>query len=185
MSTPDLRLAVSDLLTRAGARIRGRNRADCPRCKRQRAVSFNEAKGAYHCHGAGCDFSGGPRKLARELGIARRLSPAEYRDAREDWERADRAARTLYGRVQARRFELLEGVRSLGRLELAAHEAGADHPATWDALALVYRDSPVLLAELEILENGGAAHLIRFVSAARVRESSFCSVLVETRQTLP
>ena len=157
--------ALADLLTRTGARIRGRGRADCPRCKRQRAVSFDEARAVYHCHGAGCDFSGGAGTLARELGLARRVSRAEYREARENWERADRAARALYGRVQARRFDLLEHLRGLGRLELAAHRAGADHPATWDALALVYRESPVLLAELEILENRGAADVIRFLNA--------------------
>ena len=78
MSTTAQHFALTDLLTRAGAHIRGR-RADCPRCKRQRAVSFDESRGVYHCHGSGCDFSGGTVKLAREQGLAARLTAAEYR----------------------------------------------------------------------------------------------------------
>ncbi len=75
--------ALTDLLTRAGARIRGR-RADCPKCKRQRTVSFDESRGVYHCHGAGCAFSGGAETLARELGLARQLGEAEYRELRQN-----------------------------------------------------------------------------------------------------
>ena len=164
MSTPRFGMALTDLLTRAGARIRGRNRADCPRCKRQRAVSFDESKAVFHCHGAGCNFSGGSGTLARELGLGRRLSPAEYREAIDNRQRADRAARLLYDRVQAWRFEFLARLRSLGRLELQAHEAGADHPATWDALALVYREQPAILAELAILEDSSAADLLQFLT---------------------
>ncbi len=37
--------------------------------------------------------------------------------------------------------------------------------ATWDALETVYRDRPALLAELAILENCGAADLLRFLTA--------------------
>jgi hypothetical protein len=159
-------LALTELLSRAGARIRGRGRADCPRCKRHRTVSFDESKSVYYCHGAACDFSGSYATLARELGLARRLTAAEYRELRENRERADRGARDLYERVRARRFELLECVRRLGQLELSAHQAGADHPATWGALALVYRERPALLAELAILENSCAADLIRFLSAS-------------------
>ena len=62
-------LSVDAERTRTGARIRGNGRADCPRCKRQRAVSFDESRGIHYCHGAGCDFSGGSVKLAREQGL--------------------------------------------------------------------------------------------------------------------
>lgn len=158
--------ALDDLLVIAGARIRGRGRADCPRCQRPRALSFDESRGVYHCHGSGCDFSGGAAKLARELGLSRPLGSAEREQFRWKQERADHAARTLYARVQARRFELLNELRALGRLGLLAHEAGANHPATWGALALLYREWPGVAAELRILENCGAADLIRFLSAA-------------------
>lgn len=158
-------LPIAELLTRAGARIRGRGRADCPRCKRWRTVSFDESKGVYHCHGAACDFSGGAGTLARELGLARRLTRAEYRELCENRDLAESAARGLYRRVQTRRFELSEHLRGLDALESKAHQAGPDHPATWGALALVYQQRPGLLAELAILENAGPADLVRFASA--------------------
>jgi hypothetical protein len=62
--------------------------------------------------------------------------------------------------TRARRFELLEELPSLDRLEFSAHQAGADHPAAWGALALVHSVRPALLAELTILENCGAADLL-------------------------
>lgn len=67
-------------------------------------------------------------------------------------------------RVQARRFELLEELRSLGRLAATALRFG-DDPSTWDALALANVKRPALLVELTILENCGAADLFRFLSA--------------------
>jgi ribosomal protein L37AE/L43A len=151
--------ALTDLLTRAGAQIRGR-RVDCPRCKRQRTVSFDESRGVYHCHGAGCDFSGGAAKLAREQGLTTRLTAAEYREVCQNRERADRAARLLYKRVKARRFELSGLLHTVNDMESAAHILGPDNPATWDALAQVCGKRPGLLAELAILENCGAADLI-------------------------
>jgi hypothetical protein len=141
-------------------------------------VSFDDSRAVYHCHGAGCDFSGGAGKLASELGVARRLSPAERRETARNTERADREARALYERVKARRFEVSEELRGLGRTELQAREAGMSDPAAWDALALVYRKRPTLLAELTILENYGAANLIRFLSAgSELREQVIDGVL--------
>lgn len=156
-------LALTDLLTRAGARICGR-RADCPKCKRQRTVSFDESRGVYHCHGAGCNFSGGAAKLAREQGLTTRLTANEYREVCQNRQRADRAARVLYERVKARRFELQEELHALNRIEAGAHDAGPTD-AVWDALARVYAERPALLVELATLENGGAADLVRFLSA--------------------
>jgi hypothetical protein len=171
-------LPFSDLLTRAGAVIRSRTRADCPRCKRQRAINFDESKGVYHCHGAGCDFSGGSAKLARDLGLARTLSRQERGQLHQQYESADRAARVLYARVKARRFELLQELRWLGRIEWQADQAGMDHHGTWDALALVYRQRPGLLAELAILENWGAADLVQFFRAdAEIRQRAIARVI--------
>ena len=164
-SAAEPQFALDDLLVRAGARIRGRGRADCPRCKRLRSVSFDESKGVYHCHGAACNFSGGIAKLARELGLARSLSQSEHEQLRRKHERADRAAKTLFQRVQAKRFGLLQRLRAVGRVELAAHEAGADHPNTWDWLARAYRERPHVLTELTMLENSKTGDLIRFLTA--------------------
>jgi ribosomal protein L37AE/L43A len=156
--------ALTDLLTRAGARIYGNGRADCPRCKRPRAVSFDESRGVYFCHGAGCDFSGGTAKLAREQGLAKRLTPAEYREVCDNRERADRAARAIFERVRARRSELLDNLHALNRIEQGAHTVGSGSPDVWGALALVCRERPLILAELTILEDSPPTHLIRFLA---------------------
>jgi len=151
---------IGSLLEQAGARPRG-NRHDCPKCGGLRTITRTDE--CFYCHK--CQWKGNTVSLAKELGLYQRLSPAEYRELRQERERADRAARALYERVKARRFQLLDGLDTLNRLELVAHEAGRDNPATWDGLAPVYGRRPTLLAELAILENGGAADLIRFLSA--------------------
>ena len=175
-TTPGVEYDMADLLTDAGCTLRGRNRADCPRCGAMRTVSYSAE--VFCCHHAGCDFRGNAFTLARELGLARRLSPAEYRELCQERERADRAARALYERVQARRFEFLDELRGLNRVEAGAHEAGMAHPSTWDALALVYRERPKVLAELVILENSSAADLVRSLAATpEVREQAIEGVL--------
>ena len=155
--------SIPELLEQAGARPRG-NRHDCPKCGGFRTVTHSAE--AFFCHK--CQWKGNAVSLAKELGVYQRLSPAEYRELRQNRERADHAARALYERVKARRFELLEELRGLGRLEVEAHTAGADHPATWGALALVYRNKPGILAELAFLENSPARALVRFFSSRRL-----------------
>jgi len=161
------KFTLTDLLTTAGARVRGRGRADCPRCKRQRSVSFDESRGVYYCHGAGCDFSGGAAKLANEQGLTTGLTANEYSEVCQNRHRADRAARLLYGRVKARRSELLALLHSLNEMEAAAHMFGPDDPAAWDTFGTVYGERPAVLAELAILEHCRAADLIRFLSERR------------------
>jgi hypothetical protein len=127
-------------------------------------VSFDESRGVYHCHGAGCDFSGGAAKLAREQGLAEHLTPAEYHEVRQNRERADRAAHAIYERVKTRRFELLEHLHALNSIEQGADQAGPRHLRVWEALALVYRERPLILAELTILEDSPPSELIRFLA---------------------
>jgi hypothetical protein len=67
----------------------------------------------------------------------------------------------------------------LNRLELRAQDAGLDHPATWDVLALVYGGRPALLSELAILENCGAADLIRFLSADNAMQERAITRVIE------
>ena len=148
------------LLEQSGAHPRG-NRHDCPRCGGRRTLTHTDE--VFYCHK--CQWKGNTATLAKELGVYRPLPSTEYREVQQKRERADRAARTLYQHLTARRFELLEDLRGLGKLELSAHRAGADHPAAWSALALVYRERPTLLAQLAVLENWGAAHLVRFFAA--------------------
>jgi hypothetical protein len=156
---------IEELLAQL-TRIRSHNRADCPDCKRFRAVSFDEAKRVYHCHGAGCAFSGGIATLRQRLGIRREWLPRSgYLRQQQERERAQVAAERLAAAVNRHRMELLTILRELNRREALARDAVPDHPAAWGALALVYRERPNVLAELAILENYRALELVRFFVA--------------------
>ena len=137
------------------------NRHDCPKCGGLRTVTHSDE--AFYCHK--CQWKGNTVSLAKELGLYQRLSTAECREVHQRRERASRAARELYEGVKARRFELLDDLHSLNRLELQAHQAGVDDPATWGALALVYAERPGILAGLAFLENSPADKLLQFLSA--------------------
>jgi hypothetical protein len=156
---------ITSLLEMTGARIRGRNRADCPDCKRPRAVSFNET--AFCCHGIDCDFHGGIGTLRKRLGICPQWLPKRehIRQCRER-ERVHHAAERLCAAVKARRTELLQALHTLSRIEVGALRAGPEKPSVWDALAVVYRERPGTLAELAFLENANARGLVRFLAAA-------------------
>lgn len=143
---------LADLLERAGARICSRGRADCPQCKRQRAVSFNESKGLYHCFGADCDFSGGLASL-RRLGIRQWLPRDEYIRQCQERERAERDRCRRYSLARRRWTESLDELHALNRLEQKAHDVGPDHPATWNALALVYREHREVEAALDYVDD--------------------------------
>jgi hypothetical protein len=179
--TPQFDLLI--LLKMSGARIRGSRRADCPECKRFRSVSFNDR--AFCCHGLDCQFKGVSRTLSRRLGIQREWLPRhEYIRQRLDRERAEHAAATLYAAVRARWLMLIDRLHELNKLELRAHADGATQGKTWDALGVVYSERPMVLAELAILENSGASHLIQLLGAggkaqartiARVVERGFVS----------
>jgi hypothetical protein len=91
---------------------------------------------------------------------------------------ANRAAWTLYQRVKARRFELLDELDTLSPLESLAHEAGTDHPAAWDALAHCYGTRSGVLAELAILETANAADLLRFLSASQEEQEQVLQTVI-------
>ena len=140
------------LLEMIGARLRGRNRADCPECKRFRAVSFTDE--TFFCHG--CQWKGNAVTLANELGIYRRIPSAEYREQSRKRERTSEAACRLYSLAHQRQLELREVLRELGRLELAAHHAGPTEEA-WEILSTVYAERPAIEQELDALESGDPA----------------------------
>jgi hypothetical protein len=153
---------IGALLEMAGARIRGRNRADCPDCKRPRAESFNET--AFCCHGIDCGFHGGPGTLRKRLGIERQWLPkAEYIRHCRERERVHDAALRLYAAAHARQLELRDDLRILGRLEERAHEMGADDPNTWEILSTVYELRPAIERDLDVLESGSAKDIFQAV----------------------
>jgi ribosomal protein L37AE/L43A len=173
VGTVAIQSGITDLLEQAGARPRG-NRHDCPKCGGLRTVTHTAER--FYCHH--CQWKGNAITLAKELGMYHRLPSAEYRELRQSRERADRAARQLYERVKARRMELLDLLHSLNRLETAAHDAGPDSVRVWDVLEVVYGKRPGVLAELAVLENYGAAALIRFLNSdAPERESTIAGVI--------
>ncbi|HXH48172.1 MAG TPA: hypothetical protein VNM47_02260 [Terriglobia bacterium] len=162
-----IQFEITDLLPLAGATPPryGRGKWDCPRCCGPACLSVDAGRGLYHCFHAGCNFAGNAGMLARELGLARRLSRAEYCELRQMRERADEAALALYATVKARGFELLDRLHDLNRRESVAHDAGPTE-AAWDSLAAVYRERPVIESELDFLENAHAADILAKLAEA-------------------
>lgn len=173
MSVTAVQSGIVELLEMAGARPRG-NRHDCPKCGGRRTITHTEE--CFYCHK--CQWKGSVVTLQKDLGIYQRIPSAEYRELRRNRERAASAARELYEKVKARRIELLDALHDLNRLESLAHDAGPEKPGTWDALETVYDNRPGVLAELTLLENSGAADVIRFLAAdAPTRQSTIAAVI--------
>ena len=165
MTVAALDYAMPELLERAGCTLRGRNRADCPRCGARRTVSYTEE--VFCCHHAGCDFRGNTFQLARQLGLARRLSPAEARGLRERRERAHTLAEGCARKLRARRQELYQAHRELLSIRTEVHDGWcceSANEAVWDALARVYTELPRVRAELLILETALVRDRLRFLN---------------------
>ena len=173
---------ITSLLEMTGARIHGRNRADCPDCKRPRAVSFTDT--AFYCHGIDCEFHGGIGTLRKRLGIGREWLPkAEYIRQCRERERAHDAAERLCAAARARRFVLYDELGSLNRIEAGAHRAGPCE-AAWSALAMVYAGRPRILAELAVLENSRVTDLVEFLAGgAEAQARAIDSVLLRGGMT--
>jgi len=164
---------IRTLLEQAGARPRG-NRHDCPKCGGLRTITRTDE--CFYCHK--CGWKGNAVTLGKELGMYRRLPSAEYLELRQRSEQAERSAADLYERVKTRRFELYDELHSLNRVEVGAH-ARPDHPAVWDAFALVYRQRPAILAELTFLENAHARAITRFLAATPEEQQALIDRVLE------
>jgi hypothetical protein len=160
--SPTVGYDLEALLEQHGCQRRG-FRYDCVRCGGRRTINYTHE--VFICHR--CGWKGNAVTLAKDLGIYRRLSPAEYQELRQRRQQADHAAVVLYQRIRTRRLELFDQLHALNRLEIQAHDAGPDHPLTWGALALVHGERPRVTAELAILENGLASDLIAFLEENR------------------
>src|SRR5207249_4584058 len=161
MTVAALDYAMPELLERAGCTLRGRNRGDCPRCGGRRTVSYTEE--VFCCHHAGCDFQGNAFQLARQLGLVRRLSPAEAHEQRERRDRARALAGECARKLRARRQELYRAHRELLSIRAEAHE-GERSETVWDALARVYTELRRVRAELLILESAPVRDRLRFLN---------------------
>src|ERR1051326_104221 len=151
---------VPSLLQMLGVHIRGK-RADCPECRRPRAVSLNDE--AFCCHGIDCNFRGGIGALRRRLGLRRERCPsAQYRELCVKRERAHEAAQQLYHAVHSRRMELLDFLHDLSRLGALVWD-NSDPESTWQTLKIIYSDRQCITAELAILENSSTGELVRLL----------------------
>lgn len=167
MSTMELQFEMGELLERAGAKPRGRGRADCPRCGGKRTISHNRA--LFNCHHAGCGFQGSIHTLAKELGLARPLSAAERQEFHQGLSFAREAAGQALERVRSRRFELYEAHRSLLSILLSASERLKQNPEderAWAALASTDRELPKIRAELAMLEYAPVGDRLALLNAS-------------------
>ena len=169
MSIMELQFAMGELLERAGAKLRGRGRADCPRCGGRRTLSYTSS--LFKCHHAGCGFQGSSHNLAKELGLARPLSLAEREELQQRLLCAREAAGQALGRVRSRRLELYEAHRSLLSILLSASERLKQNPEderAWTALAYRGRELPKVRAELAMLESVPVGDRLALLNASNV-----------------
>jgi hypothetical protein len=158
---------LRELLEQAGARIRSAKRADCPSCHKQYAVSFDAERGLFKCHGWSketqqyCDFQGNVWMLKNRLGLTERLPPREYAAQMREMER-ERNARIERVTNNRELSKMLRGrLRQFDRIEVRAHERGAELIARgrqpgrvlWDALELVERKRPSLIETLDRIDR--------------------------------
>ena len=140
---------LADLLDRAGFRVRGNKRADCPSCPEHSRATVAFTGEVYFCHR--CKRTGNRESLARELGllaidnesVARRRR--EAREAARLREVADRLRKSERRVLTLCRDNLL-GLVALRRnagARLVAIDAGAQErffqetECAWDALRFV------------------------------------------------
>jgi hypothetical protein len=169
MSTVGTEYSVVELLERAGAKLVGRNRADCPQCQGKRTVAYRGE--VFFCHHARCDFKGNVRTLARSLGLLQPMTPEQAREFRAVREESRQAAACVLGRIRERRFQLCEAYRSLlcirdgttRRLKLKPEDDLA-----WKGLQYFYRECPAVAAELAFLQHGPVADRVAFLEATEV-----------------
>lgn len=155
---------MRELLEHVGCKLRGNHRADCNSCGGRRTTAYTDD--VYFCHR--CGAKGNAYTLARELGLARRLPPAEARKLYRRRELGKAWGRAAYERARTRRFDLYEAFRSWVTILCGASEKlreDLNDQIAWEALALAYQESPKVQAELAILEDAPIAERVRFLAA--------------------
>jgi hypothetical protein len=131
-------LSMSDLLERAGFRLRGRNRADCIHCSGSAIATVALTGNVAYCHR--CKWTANTIMLAKELGLLS-TDPESRRQRRAE------AREIAKHRATIRRFEVWRTacikfysakLRRLGRQAALATQVLNKYPDTepaWDALA--------------------------------------------------
>lgn len=163
MSVTTVEYDLADLLRRVGARVRGK-RADCPWCRGRRTISHTDQ--VYFCHR--CGAKGNAFTLARDLGLAPRLSPADARAFCLERERAEAAANAFLALVQKARFGLDTLHIALLNLGDRVHErlkANHEDETAWDVLAYLHAELPRIRAQLTLLSHGTVGDRLAWLEA--------------------
>ena len=179
MNSVQTQYKVPELLTRAGATLQGRDRADCPRCGKRRTISHTEE--VFNCHEATCDFKGNAVTLARELGLLKPLPPREAAELRRTRERARRAAEEVSYRLRERRLTLQEEHRQLLDIYYGGQERlkrDRDPKIGQTLVAYAKKQLRKIRAELVLLEDGPLLEHIRYLDANEGKqEGMVCAVI--------
>ena len=179
MNTVQTQYDVPSLLVRAGATLRPRGRADCPRCGKRRTVSY--ATGVFNCHHTGCNFQGNTITLARELGLLKPLPPREAEELRRTRERARRAAEEVSYRLRERRLTLQEEHRQLLNIYYGGQERlKRDRDPKIGQILATYAKKQLrrVDAELAIVEGSPIPQRLRYLNANEGRQKGMvCAVI--------
>jgi hypothetical protein len=162
-----LAYSLAHLLERTGAKLVGRNRANCPECRSRRTISYTDR--VYYCHHAGCKFQGNVSTLAKRLGLLSRLSPARMAAERQAWHDARHAADYLLGKLKAEKVKLQTAHVSLLNAQNSATQRLKFHredSATWAALAFIFAELPLLRAALSIMEDAPIPQRLAFLDGS-------------------
>ena len=176
--TPAVAYDLPLLLQKAGARLVGRERFDCPKCHRKRTGSYHDE--VFYCHG--CGYKGNSVSLAKELCLARPMSREEYRAIRLQRERAHEAATLSVALRRARRWQLYDQHQTLLGIHAGATRALRREPeneTAWAALAFAFCELPKTRAELLLLECAPFAERRAFMRASRTERTTAIERIIE------
>jgi hypothetical protein len=137
--------SLAELLERAGCVLRGRSRADCPKCEGQghSRATIALTDQTFFCHR--CGWKGNTRSLSRQLNIRVAPETADARAARELAQRFDDWRDTCQ-RI------LTDKHRELGRDAALAQRVLADTDEMgWAILKQFYDEEGQLAAALDVL----------------------------------
>jgi ribosomal protein L37AE/L43A len=168
------------LLERAGATLRSRSRADCPRCGGKRTISHTDE--VFYCHHAGCEFTGSALTLAKELGLAPERSADERRQFAQLRKRAHEKAGLVYQRVKARRWKLYDTHQNLLTIWTNAREALGENPqnsTAWAGLAFAQSRLDEVRAALLLLEDGPFPDVLAFLNAAPAEQGRRVRAIIQ------
>jgi ribosomal protein L37AE/L43A len=169
------------LLERAGATLRSRNRADCPRCGGKRTISHTDE--VFYCHHAGCESAGTAFTLAKELGLAPERSADKRRQSAQLRRRAQEKAGLVCQRVKTRRWKLYDTHQNLLTIWTNAREALRENPENSTARAgLAFAQSKLdeVRAGLLLLENGPFPDVLAFLNAPPAEQKGRLRAIMQT-----